>query len=181
MLIREGVTRGRVAVVATLVFLCEVLVLVASLLLADGIAMAPSRLGPILSWLALPAIFWFAFLALRASLTVKPTREIGGRRRETLQACVRRVMFVVWLNPLTYVEYLLIPSAVCRTFHGTGPRSQFIFGLTVMAAVGCFGYTFGAGACASFLKRDKALQAFDVGSGLILLFIAGFMTVSLLM
>ena len=181
MMIREGVVRGRVAVVASLVFLCEAAVLVASLLLADGIATAPSLLGPILSWLALPAIFWFAFLALRAALSLKPVGEIGGARRETLRACIRRVLVVVWLNPLTYVELLLIPSAVCRTFEGTGARLQFILGLVLMCALGCFGYTFGGGVCASFLKRDRALQAFDIGSGLILLFIGGFMTVSLLL
>ena len=43
-------------------------------------------------------------------------------------------MAVAWLNPLMYIELLIIPAAFAGTFQSPVRRLHFFLGLIVMAA-----------------------------------------------
>ena len=179
MLVREGVMRGRVGVVATLVFASYLVLLVVVFFLTDTILSWLSPYRPLLTWLGLGAVSWFAFLSLRAF--VRPPRRQAERnaRGETLQACLGRVMAIVWLNPLTYIEMLLIPASVCQSFPAPPVRLEFLASLIVMFAIACYGYSFGSGLFSSLFNQRRCLQIFDLTSGVLLTCVALFMSIGL--
>ena len=172
MLVREGLARGRVRLVAGLVWSSQAGLLVASLILAGSIATALSPFRTTLSWLAFSAVSWFAFLSLRAAFRPGAGGAQAGSQTETAIGCVRRVSSVVWLNPLTYIEMLLIPSALCQALPEPGPRLLFVMGLIIMTTISSFGYSFGASACAPLFTHRRSLQIFDLASGILLIGVA---------
>ena len=179
MLIREGLVRGRVGVVATTVWVSYFVLLGSALVLTDKIATRGHSIRPILAWLGLLVIVWFAFSSLRAYFKSSTALEEAEVKRERTGDCLKRVLAVVWLNPLTYVELLFVPAAIGCNFIMPICRVLFISGLVLMATVACFGYSFAGGLCASLFKQRRRLRMFDLASGMILSVMACMMAVAL--
>ena len=179
MLVREGLSRGRMATVATIVWTSYVALLAAAYCLADSICVAESDARAPLTWLGFLAISWFATQSFRAALRSKQVGDWAIEARESTRSCLLRVMAVVWLNPLTYLELFLIPAALCGTFAATGSRLQFLATLIFMAAVACYGYAFGGEFVGSLLRRHKTLRVFDILSGILLATMAAVIAVRL--
>jgi threonine/homoserine/homoserine lactone efflux protein len=115
------------------------------------------------------ALLWFAWCSLRAALTVQEKdRDSQARTAESPLDCLRRALAVVWLNPLTYIEFLLIPAVLCAAYSNMHSRLQFVFGLVCMTAINCYGYSLGGMVCAPLIRYRRALQIFDLASGGIL-------------
>ncbi len=179
MLMREGLVRGRVGVVAATVWTSYLVLLVCALVLTDKIAAKGSLIRPVLAWLGLLAIIWFAFSSLRAYFMSSTTLQEKRIDPEKTGDCMRRVLAVVWLNPLTYVELLFIPSAMGCNFIMPICRILFIAGLILMATAGCFGYSFAGGLCAPLFMQQHRIRMFDLASGIILSIMACMMAVAL--
>jgi arginine exporter protein ArgO len=79
---------------------------------------------------------------------------------------------VVWCNPLTYVELLLIPSALAQTMTNAGDKIAFAASLLVTSAVCVLGYAYGGEALARIIRSRKSIQLFDLTSGVILTVVA---------
>jgi hypothetical protein len=62
-----------------------------------------------LRWGCLGAFSWFAIQSFLSAFRRSSETE-DGERQEGRAACILRVVRVVWCNPLTYVELLLIPD-----------------------------------------------------------------------
>jgi L-lysine exporter family protein LysE/ArgO len=167
MMIREGLLRGRVMFVASLVWGTYVALIVASYLLGASIAGLDPSLRAALSWFGLAAVLWFALQSFRAAVAVGRIEDRSGKD-ESGRSCLARVMGVVWMNPLTYVELLLVPAALGQSFAAGGARLEFVMALILMAALSCYGYTLGGSLMASLLRSRINLRIFDLISGLIL-------------
>jgi L-lysine exporter family protein LysE/ArgO len=178
MMIREGLLRGRMMFVASLVWGTYVVLIVASYLLGASIAGLDPSFRAALSWFGLAAVSWFALQSFRAASVAGRIEDRSGKA-ETGRSCLARVMGVVWMNPLTYVELLLVPAALGQFFAAGGARLEFVTALMLMAALSCYGYTLGGGLMASLLRRRVNLRVFDLISGLILSGIALSMAVGL--
>ena len=179
MLMREGLVRGRMGLVASLVWGSYLALIAASCLLAGSVELISPALRAILTWTGLAAISWFALLSLRAAAAAGRVEE-RGRQRESGRSCLARVMAVVWLNPLTYVELLLIPAALGQSFNAPHARLQFASALVLMAALCCYAYAFGGHLIACMLRERASLRLLDFASGLILSAVALSMAASLL-
>ena len=179
-LMREGLFGGRVGLVATTVWASRLVLLIAALLLTEKIALQVGLLRPVLSWLGLATLCWFAFSSLRAYAQAANTIKIVGLGRETKFHCIRRVMSIFWLNPLTYVELLFIPATVGGSFVLPICRALFIGGLIVMATASCYGYAFGGRLVEPYFRRKNMLRMFDLTSGILLSCMACVMAVALL-
>jgi arginine exporter protein ArgO len=179
MMMREGLMRGRTGFVASLVWGSYVVLIMAAYFLAGPVARLDPAMRTIFGWSGLLAMAWFAWLALRGAATAGRAGE-HIRRVESARTCVLRVMRVVWMNPLTYVELLFIPAALCQSFTARDARLQFILALILMAALCCCAYAIGGDLVAAWLSRRKALRAFDLVSGLLLSGVAISMAVTLL-
>ncbi|MER9655794.1 LysE family transporter [Mesorhizobium sp. M0152] len=178
MMIREGLLRGRVMFVASLVWGTYVALIAASYLLGDSIAGLAPVFRTALSWLGLVAVSWFAWQSFRAASTAGQVEDRSGKT-ETGRSCLARVMGVVWMNPLTYVELLLVPAALGQSFAAGGARLEFVTALILMTALCCYGYALGGGLIASLLRSRANLRIFDLISGLILSAVALFMAMGL--
>ena len=181
LLVREGLVRGRVGLVASTVWASYIVLLVSAFVLADKLADKGSLLRPVLSWLGLVALAYFAWLSLRAYArsSSKPSRFTINK--ESTSACIGRTLAIVWLNPLTYVELLFIPASIDGNFILQICRVLFIFGLVLTSTIACYGYSFGGGLCASVLKRKDMLRLFDLSSGILLSCLTLIMAVGLVL
>ncbi|MDQ0475367.1 LysE/ArgO family amino acid transporter [Labrys wisconsinensis] len=179
MMMREGLVRGRMTFVASLVWASYVALIAASYLLAASIAGIAPSLRTILTWCGLAAISWFALQSLRAAAAAGRMEE-QEEHGETGRSCLLRVLRVVWMNPLTYIELLLIPATLGQSFDATDARLQFVAALVLMATLCCYAYAFGGRLIASVLRHRASLRLFDFISGLILSAVALSMAASLL-
>lgn len=167
MMMREGLLRGRVVLVASMVWASYVALITASYLLGASIAALGPSVRTTLSWLGLAAITWFALQSFRAAAASGQV-ESPAAGPESGRSCFARVMGVVWMNPLTYVELLLVPAALGQSFAACAARLQFASALILMAGLCCYGYALGGGVIASLLASRANLRIFDLVSGLIL-------------
>ena len=168
MIIREGLVRGRVILVASLVFASYVALLLLSYSMTETLAAQSASLSVVLSALGLAAMIWFALLSIRAALGPQGRHVEALAASEPIGTCLRRVALVVAVNPLLYIEFLLIPSGALGAFREPPLRLEFILGLIVMAALTCFGYALGGQACAGLFRHQRARQAFDLACGCVL-------------
>lgn len=179
MMMREGLVQGRVGLVPSLVLGTYVVLIATSYLLSNSVAGIDPAVKSALYWLGLAAVSWFALQSFRAAATVGRIEDRSGNV-ETGRSCLVRVMGVVWMNPLTYIELLLVPAALGQSFEAETARLQFVTALILMAAFCCYGYALGGRAIASVLRSSQTLWLFDFLSGLILSGIALSMAATLL-
>lgn len=168
LLLREGLVRGRVGLVSGVMLGSWLSLLLVAAVAADLLSAVPPHFRVGLTWLGSIALAGFALRAARASPPA--TLGLGGSRRhdERAAACLRRVAMVVWLNPLSYVERLIVPAAICETYATASLRAAFVGGLMVMAAVNCALYAMGGGVMVRFVRTPRSLRLFDVVSAFIL-------------
>lgn len=178
MIIREGLLRGRALFVASLVCSAYVVLIAASYLIGGSIAGLDPAFRTAMSWLGLAALVWFALQSFRAASAAGDMKNPSGKP-ETGRSCLARVMGVVWTNPLTYVELLLVPAALGQSFGADAARLEFVAALILMATLCCYGYALGGGLMASLLRNRASLRVFDLISGLILSAVAVVMTAGL--
>ncbi len=178
MIIREGLLRRRAIFVASLVWGTYVALLAASWPIGNSVTRLDPAFHTALSWLGLAALAWFALQSFRAAYAAgcvedHADREAGAR------PCIARVMGVVWMNPLTYIELLLVPAALGQSFASGDARLQFILALVLMSALYCYGYALGGRIMALVLRSRANLRIFDFASGLVLAGLAAAMAVEL--
>lgn len=171
MMIREGLLRGRAIFVASLVWGTYVALISASYLLGGSIAGLDPAVRTALSWLGLAAVAWFALQPFRAASAAGGVEQRSAHA-ESGRSCLARVMGVVWMNPLTYVELLLVPAALGQSFAAGRARLEFVMALILMAALACYGCTLGGGLMAWLLRNRANLRIFDLISGVILTAVA---------
>ena len=168
MLLREGLVRGRTGTVIGTVLISYALLLAIACFSAEWLALFGATMRITLAGLGLAALSSFAFLSLRAGLVSKGPVLVGSRCSETHRACLRRTLRVIWLNPLTYLELLLIPAALCESYETLPMRAEFVTGLMTMAAIASCAYSFAGGLVASLVGCQNIARLFDLVSGLIL-------------
>jgi L-lysine exporter family protein LysE/ArgO len=167
-LIREGASRGHVGIAATTVWTSRLTLLMLAFVFTDIISTKGLAVRPVLSWLGLLTLCWFALCSLRAYLRSGRNLNVTAVQREPITDCVRRVLTIFWLNPLTYLEMLFVPATVGSSFVMPICRALFIAGLITTATASCYGYAFGGRACAPVFRRRNMVRMFDLISFVIL-------------
>ncbi|WP_163881352.1 LysE family transporter [Rhizobium laguerreae] len=168
MLAREGLVGGRRGLVASLVAGSYTILVLLAILLAARSVTVHAIWQQALYWSGFGALTWFALQAFRTAAQRKS--DIGGSDggHESLQRCLFRVMRIVWANPLTYVELLLIPAAICQSLAGDHDRLSFAAALVIMSAICCYGYAYGGSLLARVLHGHQGIRLFDLLSGILL-------------
>ncbi len=138
LLLREGIVGGRTLTVASLVFGSYVALVSAAVFLGSSSFRPGESLSSALSWGGLVALIYFAGLSFRAMWTHEVTQR-ATKDQESLLECALRVLKVVWANPLTWLELLLVPAALARSFPSDIDRIFFAVALLTMSAICCFG------------------------------------------
>lgn len=182
MLLREGLNRRRVGttLAAVLVSYFSLLVLAAGA--ADWLATVASPVRSTASWAGFAALVWFASRSLYAAMVGAGLqalyREDG---RETVLVCLRRVLPVVWLNPLTYIELVLLPAVLCETIATAEGRTGFVLGLCLGNFVSCLAYCLCGRVMAPLVQQRRAMQLVDLISGVVMARAAAIVAVQLIL
>jgi L-lysine exporter family protein LysE/ArgO len=153
--------------VASLVFGSYAALVSAAVFLGSSSFRPADSLSNILSWGGLLALIYFAGLSFKAVWTHDVTGN-ASKDHETVLECASRVLKVVWANPLTWLELLLVPAALARSFPSDVERIFFAAALLGMSAICCFGYALFGHLVASIVTRRGYLRVFDLVSGVIL-------------
>lgn len=171
MLLREGLMRGRSGLMVGLVLGSYSLLVLLALGAAAASLSIERGLQAALCWGGFAALSWFAIQSFGAAFNRRGQQDATWCK-ETPLACTRRVLAVLWCNPLTYVELLLIPTALAQSMTADGDRIEFAVALIAVSALCCFGYAFGGNALARVVGSRKGLRIFDLASGVILAAVA---------
>lgn len=178
MLIREGLSGGRPGTVATAVCTSYGALLAGACLLADSTDMLGQDLRAWLGWSGFAVICCFAVIAFRSAAQVGAVAPDSGQKMQN--SCVSKAISVIWLNPLTYLEYLVIPATVCATFPSTDDRLRLAASALLVTVLASCGYAYAGRLMAPVLLKRTTMRAFDLVSGLLLTAIAIAMGVALL-
>ncbi len=167
MLVREGLIRGRVGLVSGVILASQGALLVVSFAAASALGNLDPLLRASLSWGGLAVICWFAYRSFCSAADPKQVEQQADGREST-RSCIARVLPVVWLNPLSYLEFLFIPAAIMQSFSDDGARLPFTAALLLMAAICCYLYALGGRAVVGVLRRGANVRMLDRVSGVIL-------------
>lgn len=161
MLIREGLKQGHVATVSGFVFALDIVLISSGL----GFSTLWSEFaGPsqsILTWAGVVVLAYFGVRSISDCVTRSGAAKLNIDGRKSRLSTLSRVSSVYLINPLNYLEYLLIPAAVAVHFREASSVLSFGVGLILISAINKFGFTFGARKIAPFLNRANMLPIFD--------------------
>jgi L-lysine exporter family protein LysE/ArgO len=161
MLIREGLKQGHVLTVSGFIFLLDLTLIACALSFS---AIWSELAGPsqgLLTWAGVAVLSYFGATSLLTSIRRSGSAKLELDKRENRTATITRVSAVYLVNPLNYLEYLLVPAAVAVNFGASASANSFGLGLILIAAVNKFGFAFGARKIAPLLSRANMLPIFD--------------------
>jgi L-lysine exporter family protein LysE/ArgO len=150
-LIQGGLTRSHGWTIATVGLVSEIVIVLAGPMgFGQALAAAPD-LSRFLQVLGIAFVGWCGLNALiRRSDDLLPIGD--GAPQGTRGKAIVSMLVVTWLNPLVYLEVLVLLGALAANFEGTR-RLAFFAGYLLAAAVKFYGLTFAGRAAAPWLGR----------------------------
>jgi L-lysine exporter family protein LysE/ArgO len=103
-----------------------------------------------------------------APCSARERRRIG---QTGLQA-VKAMLLVTWLNPLVFVEIVLVCGALAAAYQDTRQRAAFLAGFLAASAVKFFGVSLAARAVSPWFGRAFASGTLNRVSGVAMLIVA---------
>lgn len=171
-LLKQGILKQHVFVIATLCFLCDVILMGAGVL-GMGSILAQSPMASIA--LALfGAVFLFtygsrSFIAAYRGEGELTLAEGGGI---SLKKAVMITLAITLLNPHVYIDTVVIVGGIGGTLDFDG-KIHFWLGALSCSALWFYLLGYGAGLLAPYFKKRRTWQILDIITGLIMFFIAG--------
>ena len=177
-LMREGLARGRVGLVVTLISASQAALVLASGWLATSLQGVDPTVRTVLSWIAVGVLLYFALQSFRAAGTSRKATN-DPCQTETTLACVARVLPIVWVNPLSYLEFLFVPAAILKIIDQPAQQAGFLGIVVVMAVAGNVLYGCGGQLMTRIARGGRRLWLFDLVSGAAMCFVAPLLAINL--
>ena len=178
MLMREGLLRGRVGLVATLISVGQAALVITSWWLASHLHNLDPTLRAMLSWTAVFVLFHFALQSFRSAGAIR--QAIGAQSQvEGVRACVVRVLPIMLLNPLSYLEYLFVPAAIMEILDKPGEEMTFLATVVAMLVACNLLYGFGGRLMSGVARSGPRLRVFDLTSCAALCCVASLLALNL--
>lgn len=171
-LLKQGILKQHVFIIATLCFLCDV-VLMGIGVLGMGTLLTQSPIASIA--LALfGAVFLFtygcrSFVAAYRGIGELALAEGGGI---SLKKAILITLAITLLNPHVYIDTVVIVGGIGGTLDFER-KIQFWLGALSCSALWFYSLGYGAGLLAPYFKKRRTWQILDIITGLIMFFIAG--------
>lgn len=178
LLLREGLSGGRPVTVATVMWLSYALLLGLAVFAGHWVRPILMNSVHLLQWGGAFALAVMGVMALRQSRQSAFDLRAAHRPSQAISAATQRVLRVVWMNPLTYLELLVIPAALALALDGLEQRVAIFAGLLSAFAVNCFGFSLTSGLLQPVFQNSRNLRLFDAASGLAMIVLAGFTAVA---
>ncbi|MDH6231019.1 L-lysine exporter family protein LysE/ArgO [Mesorhizobium soli] len=167
MMLRAAIGRTRPVTVAATVWASYNALAAVGIVLGAEINEQSAWLTKVLPWLGVVALLYFATSSLRKALSRAVTDE-----RPAESTHIASSLRTIWLNPLTYLERLVMPSVVAADLDDPVLRLLLFFGLAGASTMNCFSYTLGGRLLARVIRSPRGLRIFDCAAGLLLICLA---------
>ncbi|PSJ57939.1 hypothetical protein C7I85_21490 [Mesorhizobium soli] len=168
MMLRAAIGRTRPVMVAATVWASYNTLAAVGVWLGAEISEQSAWLTAVLPWLGVVALLYFATASLRKALSRAVPADHPAE-----SARIAASLRTVWLNPLTYLERLIMPSVFAADLEDPTLRLLFFFGLAGASTMNCFSYALGGRLLAGVIRSPRGLRIFDCAAGLLLICLAG--------
>lgn len=171
--LRQGLRREHVSAVVAVCLTADVLLIAAGTLGVGAlVTRAPAALDA-LRWAGAAYLAWFAVRSFRSAARPTQLTEASPRSRGSVVLTAAALTF---LNPHVYLDTVVMLGSLANT-HGT-LRWAFAAGAMGASAVWFTGLGFGATALAGPLGRPLTWRILDIGIGVVMLGLAGYLALS---
>lgn len=164
--IREGLRRRHVFVVATVCFLCDA-VLIAAGVGGVGTAIASTAwLRQAAAWGGGAFVLWFGTRSLIDALDrnhpglAESAESIDARGTGAVRGAILAALAFSLLNPLVYIDTVLMLGTIGGQYPGS-LRGAFLVGAVLASALWFYGIAYGASLAAPVLGRPQVARLLD--------------------
>ncbi len=169
--LRQGLARDRVFLVAGLCFLCDAVLIALG---AGGFATlitARPVLVAIAAWGGAFFLLVYGGRALYSALSPGGLRAADGTEPGTAWAVAGTTLAVSLLNPHVYLDTVILVGSLAAQFPGT-ERAAFALGAVAASFVWFYGLGYGAGRLAPLFARPAAWRVLDLAIAVVMWSIA---------
>lgn len=166
-LLRAGMTRSHPLAVASTAYASEILLVGFAIGgLAAALASQPS-VGWAMQLLGVAFLVWCGLRTL-ARTRSKPLASAGASAPEARMRSVSHMLVLTWLNPLVYLEAVLLVGMLASGFDGKAQVS-FALGFLAASAVKFYGWSLVGGLLSDLATQPAFRTWLDRAAGVILL------------
>ena len=174
-LIRQGINREYEWTTAVTGYTSEFVLIALGLTGFAAVASGPGELAAF-RWLGIAFLLICGIRTLRSA----QSRASGGqtsRRMTNRRQAISVMMVMTWLNPLVYVEIMMLGGGLAASYSGLGSAS-FAAGFLLASAVRFFGLSLAGRPLTALISQGSAVRVFERVSGFLLIGVAGSVALS---
>jgi L-lysine exporter family protein LysE/ArgO len=170
--LRQGLKREHVFLIATICFLCDATLIALGSAGFGSLVAAFPRLTDIAAWCGAAFLFAYGLRSFRAAFRPSVLEASGeGAERMSLKQAVLTTLALSLLNPHVYLDTVVLLGSLAGQFVMPS-RAFFAFGAMTASCVWFYGVGYGAGRLAPLFSRPAAWRGLDLLIGVIMWSIA---------
>ena len=167
--LRQGLRREHVFVLCLTCAVSDAILIAAGVAGFGLLAQSVPWLGPVMRYGGAMFLTWYALYSFWSALQGGAVMEVGEGKRTTLRTALLTVLVFTWLNPLVYLDTVVLIGSVSAQYDD---RLGFGLGAVISSFVFFFSLGYGARILAPVFTRPRASQVLDLGIGVVMLIIA---------
>ena len=167
--LRQGLRREHVFVLCLTCAVSDAILIAAGVAGFGLLAQSVPWLGPVMRYGGAMFLTWYALYSFWSALQGGAVMEVGEGKRTTLRTALLTVLVFTWLNPLVYLDTVVLIGSVSAQYDD---RLGFGLGAVISSFVFFFSLGYGARILAPVFMRPRASQVLDLGIGVVMLIIA---------
>lgn len=170
-LLKQGLRREHVLVLATICFLSDAILILLGCAGLGSLVQAHPALVQAVKWIGAAFLGWYGLRSARAALHPQALQADTAAGAVSLGSAVRTMLALTWLNPHVYLDTVLLLGGIAGGYPGV---SRVAFGLGAASASLLWFYTLGFGAArlAPLFSRPAAWRVLDALIALVMWTIA---------
>lgn len=159
-LLRQGLRREHVPVLATICFLSDATLIALGCAGLGTLVQAHPGLVLAIRWIGAAFLAWYGLRSARAALHPQILEADASAQATPLGAAARTMLALTWLNPHVYLDTVLLLGGIAGRYPATA-RVAFALGAMSASMVWFYGLGFGAGALAPLFRRPQTWRVLD--------------------
>lgn len=171
--LRQGIRREHVGVVATICTLSDAVLIVVGIAGIGLVIQGLPWLVPVVRWVGAVFLVGYGLMAARRAFRsvdaglVAESGDAASVSAAPLAGVVATTLALTWLNPHVYLDTVFLLGTVGASY---GPaRWAFAAGAMLASATWFFGLAYGARFASRWLSGPRAWRVFDVGIAVVMI------------
>ncbi|MFT4045874.1 MAG: LysE/ArgO family amino acid transporter [Solimonas sp.] len=160
--LRQGLRREHVFVVATICFVSDALLIALGCAGFGTLVQAHPALIAAVRWIGAAFLIVYGARSAWAALRASSLEAAGPVAAMSRRKAIASVLALTWLNPHVYLDTVLLVGGLAGRYPAT-PRVAFALGATTVSALWFYGLACGAGRLAPLFRRPLTWRVLDLG------------------